>query len=106
MTDTLAGILAIVGATLILLAGIGVVRFPDLYARMHAATKATTVGIGLISIAGAITIDGGTMKIVLAAGAIFITAPSAAHFIARAAYQGEGIEIDLDADDPRPEPAP
>ena len=37
-----------------------------LLARMHAATKATTVGIALVGIAGAIAIDGGTAKIVLA----------------------------------------
>ena len=45
MADTTIGMLAIVGARLVLLAGVGVLRFPDLYARMHAATKASTVGI-------------------------------------------------------------
>ena len=45
MTDLIVGTLAIVGAVLVLVAGVGVLRFPDLYARMHAATKATTVAI-------------------------------------------------------------
>jgi multicomponent Na+:H+ antiporter subunit G len=99
MTDAIVGALAIAGALLILLAGVGVVRFPDLYARMHAATKATTLGIALISIAGAIAIDGGTAKILLAAAVIFITAPSAAHLVGRSAYRAEGIDIQLHGQD-------
>jgi len=99
MTDVIVGTLAIAGALLVLLAGVGVLRFPDLYARMHAATKATTVGIALISIAGAIAIDGGAAKILLAAAVILVTAPSAAHFIGRAAYRAEGIDIQLDGPD-------
>ncbi|MGE0881247.1 MAG: monovalent cation/H(+) antiporter subunit G [Acidimicrobiia bacterium] len=99
MTDTVVGVLAIVGATLVFLAGVGVMRFTDLYARMHAATKATTVGIGLIAIAGAIAVPGGTAKIVTAAIFIFVTAPSGAHFIGREAYHAEHIEISLDGPD-------
>lgn len=95
MTDIVVGVLAIAGALLFLLAGVGVVRLPDLYARMHAATKAPTMGIALVGIAGAIAIDGGTDKILLAVAAIFVTAPSAAHFIGRAAYRAEGIDIRL-----------
>lgn len=99
MTDLIVGTLAIVGAVLVLVAGVGVLRFPDLYARMHAATKATTVAILPIGLAGAIAIDGGTAKIIVAAGIIFITAPSAAHFIGRAGYHAEGVEIRLDGPD-------
>lgn len=99
MTDAIVGIVAIAGALLVLLAGVGVLRFPDLYSRMHAATKATTIGLGLISIAGAIAIDGGSAKILLAAAVIFITAPSAAHFIGRAAYSAERVDIRLDGPD-------
>lgn len=97
--DIVIGVLAILGALLVLLAGIGVVHFPDLYSRMHAATKAATVGIGLISIAGALAIDGAASRILLAALTIFITAPSAAHFIGRAAYRAEGVDIRLDGTD-------
>ena len=93
MIDIIVGVLALLGALLVLLAGIGVVHFPDLYSRMHAATKAATVGIGLISIAGALAVDGGASRILLAAVTIFITAPSAAHFIGRAAYR-DNVPID------------
>ena len=99
MTDVVVGLLVIAGAMLIALAGIGVLRFPDLYSRMHAATKATTIGIVLISIAGAIAIDGGAAKILVAAAFILITAPSAAHFIGRSAYGVEGVDIQLEGPD-------
>lgn len=99
MADVIVGALAIAGGLFVCLAGVGVLRFPDLYARMHAATKATTVGIALIGAAGAIAIDGGTAKIVLAVAVIFVTGPSAAHFIGRAAYRAEGVDIRLDGYD-------
>ena len=99
MNETIAGVLALVGAAFIVVAGIGVVRFPDLYTRMHAATKASTVGIGLICVAGAMSIDHGTAKVLLAAAAIFVTAPTAAHLISRAAYHDEHIDVPLDSGD-------
>lgn len=94
--EVLVGALVLAGSSLVLLAGVGVVRFPDLYSRMHAATKATTLGIGLVCIGGGLSIDGGTAKILLAGVAIFVTAPSAAHFIGRAAAQSEGVDVQLD----------
>lgn len=99
MADAIAGALAVAGAVLVLLAGIGVVRFPDLYSRMHAATKASTLGIALVSVAGAVALDSGRGKILLAAAVIFITAPSAAHFVGRSAYRAEGIDIRIDGGD-------
>lgn len=97
--DTFAEVLAVAGAVLALLAGVGVLRFGDVYARMHAATKATTLGIALVGLGAAIALDSGRSKALLAVVFIFITAPSAAHFVGRAAYRAEGIEIDLAARD-------
>lgn len=88
-------ILTIAGAVFVLLAGIGTVRFPDVYARMHAATKASTLGVALIGVATAIALDGSRAKTLIAVAFIFVTAPSAAHFVGRTAYRAEGIEIDL-----------
>jgi multicomponent Na+:H+ antiporter subunit G len=99
VVDLLVGVLAITGALLVVLAGVGVVRFTDVYARMHAATKAATLGFGLIGIAAALGLEDGQSKIVLTVVFIFITAPSAAHLVGRAAYRAEGIEIDLEARD-------
>jgi len=97
--EYVTGGFAVAGAALIALAGLGVVRLGDLYARMHAATKASTLGIGLVAVAGALGIDGGAAAVLLAAVLIFVTAPSAAHLIGRAAYRAEGIDVHLQGHD-------
>jgi len=99
VTDTLAEVAVLVGATFVLLAGVGVLRFADVYARMHAATKASTLGIALIAIGAAAALEDGNARALVAVVFIFVTAPAAAHFIGRAAYRAEGIEIDLGRDD-------
>ncbi|HWL43110.1 MAG TPA: monovalent cation/H(+) antiporter subunit G [Ilumatobacter sp.] len=99
MADLIIGVLAIAGALLVVLAGVGVLRFPDLYSRMHATTKATTLGIALIAVAAAIALGDGRDKLLLAVAFIVVTAPAGAHFIGRAAYRAEGIEIHLDGPD-------
>lgn len=95
MGDLVVGAMALVGSVFVLLAGVGVLRFPDVYARMHAATKATTLGIGLIGIATALAVEGGRAKTLAAVAFTFVTAPTAAHFVGRAAYRAEGIAIEL-----------
>lgn len=99
MIETLAGVAVVVGSALVALAGLGVLRLPDLYSRMHAATKATTMGIGLVTIAAALAIPGAAAKAFLASMAIFFTAPSAAHLIGRGAYRAEGVELKLQGGD-------
>jgi multicomponent Na+:H+ antiporter subunit G len=97
--DVLLELVALTGSLFVLLAGVGVIRFPDLYARMHAATKASTLGIGLIGVAAAIGVGSGHAKALVALVFIYLTAPSAAHMIGRAAYSAEGIDVDLDGRD-------
>lgn len=77
------------GALFLLLAAVGVVRMPDLYTRMHAATKATTLGAGCTLLAVAVYFDdfGVTVRALLVVAFIFLTAPVAAHMIGRAAYR-------------------
>lgn len=99
MVTVVVEVLAVLGSLLVVLAGVGIVRFDDVYARMHAATKASTLGIALIGVAAALALDSGRAKIIIAVAFIFITAPGAAHFVGRAAYWAEGIDIDLDARD-------
>ena len=48
MIEWLSGALFIVGATLALLAGVGVLRMPDVFTRMQASTKASTLGLGCL----------------------------------------------------------
>lgn len=95
MLETFVELLVLIGAMFVLLAGVGVLRFPDVYARMHAATKASTLGIALIGVAAAVALEGGRAKALAAVAFIFITAPSAAHFVGRTAYMAEGIDIEL-----------
>jgi multicomponent Na+:H+ antiporter subunit G len=86
--ETACSILLICGAFFMCIAGIGLVRFPDLYIRMSATTKAATFGVGFNLLAAAIHFDslGVQMRALAAICFIFLTAPVAAHLIGRAAY--------------------
>lgn len=87
---TVAGsILASVGAVFALIAAIGLLRLPDVLSRLHAATKATTLGtLGLLSgTALLIPATDVIIKVVLAIAFQILTAPVAAHVIGRAAYR-------------------
>lgn len=99
MVDAAAELLAIAGAVFVLLAGVGVLRFPDVYARMHAATKASTLGVALVGLGVVVALDHGRPKALVAVAFIFVTAPSAAHLVGRAAYRAEGVAIDLEGRD-------
>jgi monovalent cation/proton antiporter MnhG/PhaG subunit len=88
MNEILSSALMIIGAMFALLAGGGVVRMPDLFTRMQAATKASTLGIGCIVLAVAIHFGdlGITTRALATIMFVFLTAPVAAHMIARAGY--------------------
>ncbi len=86
--DIVVALLIVVGALFSVIAAIGLNRLPDLYSRMHSASKAGTLGSGAILIALALhTDDAATMTRALAGfGFLLLTAPIAAHLLARAAY--------------------
>nr|WP_108001392.1 monovalent cation/H(+) antiporter subunit G [Mycoplana dimorpha] len=77
------------GGIFTFLAAVGVVRLPDVYTRMHAASKAGTVGSGLMLIAaGLYAGEFATLARAFAGFVFFIlTAPVAAHLVAKAAHQ-------------------
>jgi multicomponent Na+:H+ antiporter subunit G len=87
MSDWLSGGLFLAGATLALLAGVGVLRMPDVFTRMQASTKASTLGLGCL-LAG-LAIRHPEVSFVVRAGCIMafmmLTSAVAAHVIARAA---------------------
>src|SRR6056297_625259 len=93
LTDGAVVALLAGGAFFGLVAVIGLIRLPDLYTRAHAASKTDTLGAGLSLAAVAIVYDAGlpTVKTVLLLVFLFITNPTAAHAIARAATD-QGIE--------------
>lgn len=97
IVDAVSAALLLAGVALAVIAGIGLVRFPDVFSRMHAATKPATLGILLVGAGAALRVDDGSdaVKILLVVAFQFVTAPVAAHMIGRAAYRtGAG---DLDA---------
>jgi multicomponent Na+:H+ antiporter subunit G len=95
-------ILFIIGALFLLLAATGIVRLPDLFTRMQAATKAATLGVGCTLLAVAVHFSdfGITVRSLLVVTFIFLTAPVAAHLIARAGYcSGASLWRDTVADE-------
>lgn len=84
----LVAVMVVVGALFSLIASIGIIRLPDLYTRMHSASKAGTVGSGLLLLAVGIHAADYAVFFRALAGVIFfiLTAPIAAHLLAKAAH--------------------
>ncbi len=80
--------LMLIGAFLMALAGLGILRMPDTFLRMSATAKAGTLGAGLILLGAAVYFNEFAIYTRAAAIIVFllITAPVAAHMIGRAAY--------------------
>ncbi len=89
MTTVLASLLAVFGTAFMILAGVGIIRLPDLYCRASATTKAATLGIGCLLAATAIHFGDlrVTTRVLATIAFLFLTAPVAAHLIGRAAYR-------------------
>lgn len=92
MTDWLAGPLLVGGAFFFFAGTVGLLRFPDVFSRLHALTKADNVGFGLIS--AGLAIESGSpavaAKLALIWALVLLASSSVAHCIARAAL-GRGI---------------
>ena len=94
MNETIGFVLIAIGVLFDLLGCIGLVRLPDIYNRLQAATKCVTLGtcmilIGLLVIMG---IGSAGIKALLCAIFILFTSPVAAHALARAAHKS-GIKL-------------
>ena len=101
MKDILTLLFLIIGSGFMLLAGIGILRMPDLFLRMSTTTKAATMGVGCIMIAAAVHFAdvGITSRLLATIFFVFLTASVAAHMIGRAGYSygvplWEGTVID------------
>jgi multicomponent Na+:H+ antiporter subunit G len=88
MRTAIASVAVLAGAAFMLVAGLGLARLPDLYTRMHAATKPATVGVVAImsGVALALYEVPVTARAALVALFFLLTAPVAAHAIARSAH--------------------
>lgn len=89
LVDIVVGLMIVVGAAFSLAAAIGINRLPDVYSRMHAASKAGTLGSGVILLALALHADDAATVMRAVAGFVFLllTAPIAAHLLAKASYE-------------------
>ena len=85
----LVAVFLLLGALFMLLAGVGLVRLPDLYLRLSATSKAATLGASLVLLGAALHF--GTVAVAGRAAVIvaflFLTAPVAGHAIGRAGYR-------------------
>jgi multicomponent Na+:H+ antiporter subunit G len=106
VSGILVAALALLGATLVLVACVGLLRLPDLYTRMHASTKPATLGVSLI--VAALAIHSGELGVAVRSLLIvlffLVTAPVAAHRLGHAAYRAGvprwsgTVRDDLDSD--------
>jgi multicomponent Na+:H+ antiporter subunit G len=89
MRTFLASAAVLAGAAFMFVAALGIARLPDLYTRMQAATKASTVGVVgvMCGVALAHAEASVTIRAVLVAGFFLLTSPVAAHAIARSAHR-------------------
>lgn len=95
--DLAGAISLLLGATLALVGAIGLVRLPDFFARMHAATKPQTLGLLLILLGLALTVRtwASVATLLIIVGAQALTAPVTAHMLGRAGYRTGIVEDDL-----------
>nr|WP_108720125.1 monovalent cation/H(+) antiporter subunit G [Miniimonas sp. S16] len=93
----LAAVLFLAGSFLAMVAGLGIARFPDLLARMHAATKPQVLGLGMLLTGLALEIRTGVVIWTLVLVLLFqlITAPVSAHMVGRAGYRTGRVRDDL-----------
>jgi multicomponent K+:H+ antiporter subunit G len=98
IVEWLAIILLILGALFILIGAIGLVKLPDFYTRLHAPTKASTLGIGSILIASMMLhmVDnrGINVQELVISLFLFITAPVSAYMMAKAAIHHDVPSVD------------
>ena len=85
--------LAVLGALFFLAGTLGLLRLPDFYSRVHAATKCDTVGAGAILLALAINVapHPEAVKILALLVLVLLSSPTSGHALARAAHH-TGLE--------------
>lgn len=95
--EVAVGVLVLVSAFLSMAAGIGVVRFPDVLTRLHAATKPQVLGLAtaLLAIVLQVPTWGVLTTVVLIMTFQLLTQPMTAHMLGRAAYRSDHVRHDL-----------
>ena len=83
----MGGVLMVLGAAFLLLGGLGLVRMPDVFNRIQAGTKATTLGTMLSLAGGACLQPDWAVKLLLIGLFILFTNPLSSQVLARAAHR-------------------
>ncbi|HEV2127521.1 MAG TPA: monovalent cation/H(+) antiporter subunit G [Thermomicrobiales bacterium] len=87
MNIAISDIFVIVGLVFMTLGVVGLIRMPDVYTKLHAASKAVFLGIIVLGVAAALVGTAETgMRLILLSVLVLLTTPVSAHAIARAAY--------------------
>lgn len=89
MLELVTSVLLLIGAFFIFVGSLGLLRLPDFFMRLHAPTKASTLGVGgvlLASMAYALK-DGLLIHELIITMFVFVTAPVSAHLLAQAALR-------------------
>jgi multicomponent Na+:H+ antiporter subunit G len=88
-TDVLSALLLAAGSLFCMIGALGLLRMPDFFTRMHAASVTDTLGAGLILLG--LMVQAGftliTVKLIAIGVLIFFTSPAATHALARAALE-------------------
>lgn len=91
--ELLVSAFLILGSAFVLIGSVGLVKLPDFYSRLHAPTKATTLGMGCLLVASMIlvTYQKGFLSLheLLITLFLLITAPVTAHMLAKTAMHHE-----------------
>jgi len=97
LIDVAAAVFLVLGGMLSLVAGVGVLRFPDALSRLHAGTKPQVLGLVCIVIAIALSARSWSVVLLLIPVVLFqlLTQPIAAHMIGRAGYRTKNHRRDL-----------
>ena len=106
LTEVLAGAFLAAGGLFCLVGGIGLLRMPDFYTRMHAASVTETLGVGLILL-GLMLQAGWTLvavKLLMIGLLVFFVSPTASHALARAALLRDLKPLLADSGDPSSKP--
>lgn len=95
--DVLVAICFLIACGFALVAAIGLLRFPDLLSRMHAATKPQVIGLEFALLGLALALRSLPIAVLLACAAVFqaFTAPIASHMVGRASFRAGQVRDDL-----------
>lgn len=90
ITEIVSGIFLVIGAVAMLVGGVGILRMPDLFTRLHAVGIIDTLGVAAILIGLATMAGWGLVliKLLIIFALLMLLNPSASHALARAAVHG------------------